>query len=315
MEQRKIGWIGTGVMGTAMAGHLQAEGHDLFVFNRTRTKAEPLLEKGARWCASPAETARHAEIVFTMVGLPEDVQEVYFGEDGILSEPSDVRIVVDMTTSEPTLARGRIPGARAGEDAAGLERVRGRILAEAAASLEIESLDAPVSGGDIGARNATLAIMVGGNGEAFEEVLPLFEILGGNIALMGGPGAGQHTKMCNQVLIAGTMIGVCESLLYAVKQGLDPQAVIDIIGKGAAGSWSINNLGPRIVQGNFDPGFFVEHFIKDMGIALKESAAAGIALPGLALVHQLYLALQAQGHGRSGTQALYQALKSLNGMP
>ena len=294
MENRKIGWIGTGVMGTAMAGHLQAEGHDLFVFNRTRTKAEPLLEKGARWCASPAETARHAEIVFTMVGLPEDVQEVYFGEDGILSEPSDVRIVVDMTTSEPTLAR---------------------ILAEAAASLEIESLDAPVSGGDIGARNATLAIMVGGNGEAFEEVLPLFEILGENIALMGGPGAGQHTKMCNQVLIAGTMIGVCESLLYAVKQGLDPQAVIDIIGKGAAGSWSINNLGPRIVQNDFDPGFYVEHFIKDMGIALKESAAAGIALPGLALVHQLYLALQAQGHGRSGTQALYQALKSLNGMP
>lgn len=293
MERRKIGWIGVGVMGNAMAGHLLGAGHDLSVFSRTRTKAEPLLEKGARWCASPAEAARHAEIVFTMVGLPADVEEVYFGDDGILSEPSDVRIVVDMTTSEPTLAR---------------------ILAEAASSLEIESLDAPVSGGDIGARNGTLAIMVGGSGEAFEEVLPLFEILGENIALMGGPGAGQHTKMCNQVLIAGTMIGVCESLLYAVKQGLDPQAVIDIIGKGAAGSWSINNLGPRIVQGNFDPGFFVEHFIKDMGIALKESAAAGIALPGLALVHQLYLALQAQGNGRSGTQALYQALKSLNGM-
>jgi 3-hydroxyisobutyrate dehydrogenase len=276
-----------------MAGHLQAAGHDLFVFNRTRTKAEPLLEKGARWCASPADVARQAEIVFTMVGLPEDVEEVYLGEDGILSEPSNVRIVVDMTTSEPTLAQ---------------------TLAEEAASAGIESLDAPVSGGDVGARNGTLAIMVGGNGEAFEEVLPLFEILGENIALMGGPGGGQHTKMCNQILIAGTMIGVCESLLYAVKQGLDPQAVIDIIGKGAAGSWSINNLGPRIVQDNFDPGFFVEHFIKDMGIALKESAASGIALPGLALVHQLYLALQAQGHGRSGTQALYLALKSLNGM-
>lgn len=293
MEPRKIGWIGIGVMGISMAGHLQAAGHDLFVFNRTRNKAEPLLEKGAHWCASPTELARHAEIVFTMVGLPEDVEEVYFGEDGILSEPSDVRIVVDMTTSEPSLAQ---------------------TLAEEAAVLGIESLDAPVSGGDVGARNGTLAIMVGGSGEAFDEVLPLFEILGENIALMGGPGAGQHTKMCNQVLIAGTMIGVCESLLYAVKQGLDPQTVIDIIGKGAAGSWSINNLGPRIVQGNFDPGFFVEHFIKDMGIALKESAAAGIALPGLALVHQLYLALQAQGHGRSGTQALYLALKSLNGM-
>jgi len=293
MEQRKIGWIGIGVMGSAMAGHLQAAGHDLFVFNRTQTKAEPLLEKGAHWCVSPAEVASQAEIVFTMVGHPQDVEEVYFGEDGILSEPTHVRIVVDMTTSEPTLAQ---------------------TLAEEAASVGIESLDAPVSGGDVGARNGTLAIMVGGNGGAFEEVLPLFEILGENIALMGGPGAGQHTKMCNQVLIAGTMIGVCESLLYAVKQGLDPQAVIDIIGKGAAGSWSINNLGPRIVQGNFDPGFFVEHFIKDMGIALKESAAAGIALPGLALVHQLYLALQAQGHGRSGTQALYLALKSLNGM-
>ncbi|MGD8387104.1 MAG: NAD(P)-dependent oxidoreductase [Desulfobacteraceae bacterium] len=293
MERQKIGWIGIGVMGSAMAGHLQAAGHDLFVFNRTRTKAEPLLEKGARWCASPADVARQAEIVFTMVGLPEDVEEVYLGEDGILSEPSNARIVVDMTTSEPALAQ---------------------TLAEEAASAGIESLDAPVSGGDVGARNGTLAIMVGGNGEAFEEVLPLFEIMGENIVLMGGPGAGQHTKMCNQVLVAGTMIGVCESLLYAVKQGLDPQAVIDIIGKGAAGSWSINNLGPRIVQGNFDPGFFVEHFIKDMGIALKESAASGIALPGLALVHQLYLALQAQGHGRSGTQALYLALKSLNGM-
>lgn len=288
----KIGWIGTGVMGVSMAGHVQAGGHELYVFNRTREKARLLVDKGATWCDSPARVAEEAEMVFTIVGFPADVEEVYLGEGGILSGKVPCRMVVDMTTSQPSLAKR---------------------IAREAEKKGIASLDAPVSGGDIGAREGTLAIMVGGEGAAFDEVLPLFRLMGNNIAHMGGAGAGQHTKMCNQVLVAGTMIGVCESLLYAVRQGLDPQAVIDIIGKGAAGSWSINNLGPRIVRGDFAPGFFVEHFIKDMGIALREAEAVGLSLPGLALVHQLYMAAKALGHGRSGTQALYLALKSLNG--
>ena len=287
-----IGWIGTGVMGKSMAGHLQAAGHELWIFNRTKSKAALLCEKGAQWCDAPAEVAKRADIVFTMVGFPKDVEETYLGKDGILSGKGSCRIVVDMTTSQPGLAQ---------------------TIARAASEKGISSLDAPVSGGDIGARNATLAIMVGGDKHTFDEVLPLFELMGKSIAYMGAVGAGQHTKMCNQILIAGTMIGVCESLLYASKVGLDPQAVIDIIGKGAAGSWSINNLGPRIVKGDYAPGFYVEHFIKDMGIALKEAAAVNLSLPGLALVHQLYVAVKAQGHGRSGTQALMLALKTLNG--
>jgi len=291
-EKMKIGWIGTGVMGTSMAGHVQAGGHELYVFNRTREKAKALIDKGAAWCDSPAGVAENAEVVFTIVGFPADVEGVYLGQGGVLSTKGSCRIVVDMTTSQPSLARK---------------------IAQEAGEKGIASLDAPVSGGDIGAREATLAIMVGGEKATFDEVLPLFQLMGKNIAHMGEAGAGQHTKMCNQVLIAGTMIGVCESLLYAVKQGLDPQEVIDIIGKGAAGSWSINNLGPRIVRGDFNPGFFVEHFIKDMGIALRESEASGLSLPGLALVHQLYMGVKALGHGRSGTQALFLALKTLNG--
>jgi len=288
----KIGWIGTGVMGRSMAGHVQAAGHALSVFNRTQRKAEQLLENGATWCDSPADVAKNVEVVFTMVGFPKDVEETYLGARGILSVDGSCRIVVDMTTSAPGLAQ---------------------TIARVASAKGIFSLDAPVSGGDIGARNATLAIMVGGGKKAFDEVLPLFELMGKNITYMGEAGAGQHTKMCNQILIAGTMIGVCESLLYASKVGIDQQAVIDIIGQGAASSWSINTLGPRIVKGDYDPGFFVEHFIKDMGIALREAAAVNLSLPGLALVHQLYIAVQAQGHGRLGTQALMLALKTLNG--
>jgi len=288
----KIGWIGTGVMGRSMAGHVQAAGHALSVFNRTQRKAEQLLENGATWCDSPADVAKNVEVVFTMVGFPKDVEETYLGARGILSVDGSCRIVVDMTTSAPGLAQ---------------------TIARVASAKGIFSLDAPVSGGDMGARNATLAIMVGGGKKAFDEVLPLFELMGKNITYMGEAGAGQHTKMCNQILIAGTMIGVCESLLYASKVGIDQQAVIDIIGQGAASSWSINTLGPRIVKGDYQPGFYVEHFIKDMGIALKEAAAVNLALPGLALVHQLYIAVQAQGHGRLGTQALMLALKTLNG--
>jgi len=289
---KRIGWIGTGVMGKSMAGHVQAAGHQLYVFNRTQAKAQALLDNGAVWCETPADVARQADIVFSIVGFPADVEQTYLGEQGVLSAKGACRIVVDMTTSQPGLARK---------------------IAEAAAAKGIASLDAPVSGGDVGARNAALAIMVGGQQAAFDEVLPLFQLMGKNVALMGDAGAGQHTKMCNQILIAGTMIGVCESLLYAAKVGLDQQAVINIIGQGAAASWSINTLGPRIVQGNFDPGFFVEHFVKDMGIALKEAEALNLSLPGLALVHQLYVALKAQGRGRLGTQALMLALKTLNG--
>jgi len=288
----KIGWIGTGVMGAAMAGHLQKAGHEMLVFNRTREKAEALIRKGASWCDSPAEAAKNAEIVFSIVGFPEDVREIYMGEKGILTGRPRCRIVVDMTTSQPSLAK---------------------TVFEAAAAKGIEALDAPVSGGDIGAREAGLAIMVGGKREVFEEVFPLFQLMGHTISYMGEPGSGQHTKACNQILVAGTMIGTCEALLYASKQKLDMHQVIDIVEKGAAGSWSISNLGPRIVRGDFGPGFFVEHFIKDMGIALEEAAAVGFSLPGLGLVRQLYLAVKAQGHGRSGTQALFLALKALNG--
>ena len=287
-----IGWVGTGVMGSSMAGHLQNAGNNLSVFNRSREKAEALLSNGAKWCNSPAEVAKNSEIVFTIVGHPADVREVYLGANGILKAETSCSIVVDMTTSQPILAK---------------------MLYEESIRAGIESLDAPVSGGDVGARDANLAIMVGGKREVFEKVLPLFQLMGSTISFMGGPGNGQHTKVCNQIVAAGNMIGACESLLYAAKQGLEKQQVIDIVGKGAAGSWAINNLGPRIVQGNYDPGFFVEHFIKDMGIALEEAAAVGLSLPGLALVQQLYIAVKAQGHGRSGTQALFLALKALNG--
>jgi 3-hydroxyisobutyrate dehydrogenase len=276
-----------------MAGHLQRAGHELHIFNRTRGKGKALLGGGAQWCDSPAEVAVNSEVVFTMVGLPLDVEEVYFGEKGILTAEGPCRTVVDMTTSQPSLAQ---------------------TIAREAEKRGIQGLDAPVTGGDIGARNATLGIMVGGDKEAFDLILPLLQLMGQNISYMGGPGAGQHTKMCNQILVAGTMIGVSESLLYAEKVGnLDQETVINILGSGAASCWSINNLGPRIIRGNYDPGFFVEHFIKDMGIALQESAAVGLSLPGLALVHQLYLAVKSQGHGRSGTQALILGLKTLNG--
>ena len=287
-----IGWIGTGVMGSSMAGHLQKAGHNLSVFNRSKEKTDALVSKGARWCSSPAEVAKNSEIVFTIVGHPADVREVYLGENGILKAESPCSIVVDMTTSQPSLAK---------------------TLFEEAAKKGVESLDAPVSGGDVGARDAKLAIMVGGKKEIFEKVLPLFQLMGPTISYMGEPGAGQHTKVCNQIVVAGNMIGTCEALLYAARQGLDKQEVIDIVGKGAASSWIINNLGPRIVKGNYDPGFFVEHFIKDMGIALGEASAVGFSLPGLALVHQLYIAVKAQGHSRSGTQALFLALQALNG--
>lgn len=286
-----IGWIGTGVMGASMAGHLQAAGHALYIHNRSRAKAQALLDGGATWCDHPCQVAATCEAVCTIVGYPADVEQVYFGDRGILGNEAACRLAIDFTTSRPALAR---------------------TIHDRAKRYGIATLDAPVSGGDAGARNATLAIMVGGDVDAFEQAQPLFALLGKTVARMGGPGAGQHAKMCNQILIAGTMIGVVESLLYAERLGLDPQAVIDIVGKGAAASWAINNLGPRMVKGDFAPGFYVEHFVKDMGIALEEAGAANLSLPGLALVHQLYTAVKAQGRGRLGTQALLLALRQLN---
>jgi 3-hydroxyisobutyrate dehydrogenase len=290
-----VGWIGTGVMGRSMAGHLLDAGCRLVVFNRSSEKSRALIERGAEEADTPAEVARRCDIIFVMVGYPRDVRQVVLGEEadsGVLSGLRPGGIVVDMTTSEPALAEE---------------------IAERALLVGGRALDAPVSGGDIGARNATLSIMVGGDSETFARVLPLFQRLGKTIVLQGGPGAGQHTKMVNQILVAASMIGVCEALLYAEKAGLDVTTVLQSVSSGAAGSWSLANLGPRIVQGDFAPGFYVEHFIKDMRIALSEAERMRVALPGLALVSQLYNAVAAQGHARSGTQALMIALKTLNG--
>jgi 3-hydroxyisobutyrate dehydrogenase len=288
-----LGWIGTGVMGQSMCMHLMDAGHTLHVYNRTMEKAAPLIEKGAVWCDTPAEVAAKSEIIFSIVGFPKDVRETILGENGIINGASPGSVVVDMTTSSPDLA------AEIHKEL----KVKG-----------IDALDAPVSGGDLGAQAASLAIMVGGDKPIYDKVLPLFEVMGKNIVLMGGPGAGQHTKMSNQILIAGTMIGTVESLLYAHKSGLDPEAVIKVIGSGAAGSWCINNLGPRIACGDYNPGFYIKHFIKDMGIALEEAKRMNISLPGLAMVHQFYISAAAMGHGDLGTQGLYKVLEKMNNL-
>lgn len=289
---KKIGWIGTGVMGASMCMHLIKAGNEAFVYNRTKSKADALIAEGAKWCDSPAEVAKQADLIFTIVGYPVDVEETILGKNGVLANADAGKIIVDMTTSEPSLA----------------ERI-----AEEATAKGVGALDAPVSGGDLGARNATLAIMVGGDQKTFDEVTPLFEIMGSNIKLMGKSGAGQHTKMSNQILIAGTMIGTVESLLYAYTAGMDLNEVIDVIGSGAAGSWSINNLGRRIADDDFNPGFFIKHFVKDMGIALDEAKRMNLSLPGLALVNQFYISAMAMGYEELGTQALYKVLEKMNG--
>jgi 3-hydroxyisobutyrate dehydrogenase len=298
-----LGWIGTGIMGRSMCGHLMAAGHGMTVYSRTRDRAEDLLGRGATWAPTPRVVAEASEVVFTMVGFPQDVRDVYFGEQGLLSAgPPPVaaglppreqrRLLVDMTTTEPSLAVG---------------------IAAAALERGASALDAPVSGGDVGARNATLSIMIGGSDQDVARAQPLFELMGKNIVHQGGTGAGQHAKMCNQIVIAGTMIGVCESLVYGARSGLNLETMLRSIRSGAAGCWTLENLAPRVIARNFDPGFIVEHFIKDMGIALAEARRMNLALPGLALVHQLYVAVQAQGHGRLGTHALMLALERLSG--
>jgi 3-hydroxyisobutyrate dehydrogenase len=286
----RIGWIGTGVMGLPMCGHLMDAGHEVSVHNRTRERAAPLVERGATWCDSPADVAAGAEVVFTMLGFPADVRAVVL-DGGLLDAMAEGTVHVDLTTSEPSLA---------------VE------IAQEASAKGVEALDAPVSGGDVGAKAGTLVVMVGGSAEGFARAQPLLETFGKTIVHLGGPGSGQHTKMVNQIAISSGMVAVCEALLYAQRSGLDPEIVLDTISKGAAGSWSLSNYGPRLLKGDLKPGFKIDHFIKDLGIALNEARRMNLSLPGLALAEQLYVAARAQGHGQNGTQALLVALAHLS---
>ncbi len=283
----RIGWVGLGVMGRSMASNLLAAGYAVTVYTRTADTAQQVLDAGAAWADSPAEVARQSDVIITIVGYPEDVREVILGGDGVLAGAARGSVVVDMTTSEPGLA---------------VE------IAAAAAAVGVASIDAPVSGGDVGAREGRLSIMVGGDADTVVALGPVWEVLGATTVRQGGPGAGQHTKMVNQTLIAGGMIGVCEALLYAYRAGLDPVTVLESVGSGAAGSWSLANLAPRMIDKNFDPGFYIEHFVKDMGIALAEAERMGLDLPGLGLAKGLYQSMIDDGRGRLGTQALILAL-------
>ena len=292
-ENTRIGWIGTGVMGASMCMHLVKEGYRTTVYTRTRKKAEGLIRAGALWAKSPRDAASKSDVLFTIVGFPHDVMDVYFGKDGIFEGLRKGCILVDMTTTEPSLAEEVYSAAK-----------------KAGAS----AIDAPVSGGDIGAREGKLSIMAGGDRKTFDALMPLFELMGKNIVYQGEAGSGQHTKMCNQIMAASLMIGMSETLLYAYKSGLDPETMLMSVGRGAAACWMLDNLAPRVLKRDFSPGFYVEHFIKDMGIALKEADRMNLVLPGLSLVRQLYVAAEAQGHGRKGTQALLLALESMSGI-
>jgi 3-hydroxyisobutyrate dehydrogenase len=287
----RIGFIGTGVMGLSMCRHLMEAGYATTVYSRTKAKSQPLLDAGAGWGDSPKAVAERSDVLFAIVGYPADVREVFLGPAGALAGAKAGCLFVDMTTSEPSLAAE---------------------IAEKAKAKGIAALDAPVSGGDVGAKNGTLSIMVGGDAEVLEAVRPLLECMGKTIVYQGPAGAGQHTKMVNQILIASALNGVCEALLYAKKAGLDAKTVLQSVGGGAAASWQLNNLGPKMIDGNFEPGFYAEHFVKDMNIALSESRHMQLAMPGLALTAQLFNALLAQGMGRKGTHALYQLLEKLS---
>lgn len=291
----RIGWIGTGVMGRSMCSRLLQAGCRCMVYNRTKSRAQSLLDSGAIWSDSPADVARCSDIVFLMVGYPSDVRALATGSGGILDnfDSAGAKILVDMTTSSPSLAR---------------------TLAELGQQKGVAVLDAPVSGGDIGAQKGTLSIMVGGDEQTAKIVWPLFEKMGTTIVYQGAPGSGQHTKMVNQILIAGNMVGLCEALLYASATGLNAKTVLESVSTGAAGSWSLSNLAPRILRGDFAPGFYVEHFIKDLRIALEEADRMNLALPGLALAKQLYVSTKANGYGRNGTQALILTLKQMSGI-
>ncbi|MEK4199406.1 NAD(P)-dependent oxidoreductase [Cytobacillus sp. FSL K6-0265] len=283
-EETKIGFIGTGVMGKSMALHLIKAGYTVLLFSRTKEKAAPLISQGASWIDSPKELAKQANIVITMVGYPDDVKSIYLGEDGLIENANPHTYLIDMTTSTPTLAKE---------------------IAEKAKQKEMYAIDAPVSGGDIGAKNGTLSIMVGGDEAAYQSIFPILQYMGENIVYQGVAGAGQHTKMANQIAIASNMIGVCEAIIYAEKAGLNSENVLRSITSGAAGSWSLSNLVPRMISGDFSPGFYIKHFIKDMTIALDEAEKMGMETPGLSLAKEMYEKLATDGEGESGTQALY----------
>ena len=287
----RIGWIGTGVMGRWMCRHALAKGYSATVYNRSPDKLQPLIELGAVAARSPKEVAAKSDIIFAIVGFPKDVREVFLGANGALAGAAAGAILVDMTTSEPGLAKE---------------------IHAAAKAKGVHAIDAPVSGGDVGAKNAALSIMIGGDADAVAAVQPVFEAMGKTIVHQGPAGAGQHTKMVNQILISSTMIAMCEGLLYAFKAGLDVETVLKSVSVGAAGSKSLDIYGPRLLARNFEPGFYVEHFIKDLGIALAEAEKLNLCLPGLALTKQLYEAVRAQGMGRKGTQALLVALETIN---
>jgi 3-hydroxyisobutyrate dehydrogenase len=289
----RIGWIGTGVMGRWMCQHCISKGYSATVYNRSREKAQPLLDLGAQYAETPRAVAEQSDVVFAIVGFPKDVREVFLGPQGALAGSRAGSVLVDMTTSEPSLAQE---------------------IYEAAKAKGVHALDAPVSGGDVGAKNAALSIMIGGDKEVVDAVAPLFECMGKTIVHQGPAGAGQHTKMVNQILISSNMVAVCEGLLYGYRAGLDLETVFRSVSVGAAGSKALEILGPRMLARNFEPGFYVEHFIKDMGIALAEAERMNLSLPGLALAKQLYEAVRAQGYGRKGTQALLLALEQLNGL-
>ncbi len=289
----RIGWIGTGVMGRWMCEHAMTKGFAATVFNRTRDKAQPLLDKGATFADTPKAVAENSDVVFAIVGFPKDVREVFLGADGALAGSKPGTILVDMTTSEPGLAAE---------------------IYAAAKAKGVHALDAPVSGGDVGAKNAALSIMIGGDKAAVDAVSPVFEAMGKTIVHQGPAGAGQHTKMVNQILISSNMIAVCEAMLYGHKAGLSMETVLKSVSVGAAGSKALEVLAPRMLRRDFEPGFYVEHFIKDLGIALAEAEKMNLSLPGVGLAKQLYEAVRAQGYGRKGTQALLLALESLSGV-
>lgn len=292
-EKTRIGWIGLGVMGSSMCGRLMDAGFAATVHNRTRAKADALVQRGAAWADSPRAVAAASDVVFTIVGFPADVRQVILGDDGALAGCRRGAVLVDMTTSQPALA----------EEIAGAAAERG-----------VASIDAPVSGGDVGARGGALSIMIGGDETAVEALAPCWQAMGSKWIRHGGPGTGQHAKMVNQTLVGAGMIGICEALLYAHRAGLDLDKALESVASGAAGSWALSNLGPRIIRGDFAPGFFVEHFLKDLAIVLEEARRMNLTLPGVALAQQLYQTVAAQGHGRSGTQSLVLALARMNGI-
>ncbi len=283
-DQANIGFIGIGVMGKSMAKQILNAGYRVHLYTRTKAKAEELLGLGAVWHDTPDALAAVCDLTITIVGYPSDVEKLYLNEKGLIASGKPGAGFIDMTTSSPKLAKR---------------------IHEAAAEKGMYALDAPVSGGDIGAREARLSIMVGGEEEAFQAVRPVLELMGKNIVLQGSAGAGQHAKMCNQIAIASGMMGVCEALAYAKQAGLNPETVLKSIETGAAGSWSLSNLAPRVIAGNFEPGFYVKHFIKDMKIALDAAEEMGLKLPGLALARSLYEQLTELGYEDKGTQALY----------